>query len=98
MDGVHTNLEKEVTQLQKEVAECQAIINNVWDYISCKGELIHELPQLSTESLSPLRCPLVPTSRGGVQQVEKSMWPLLLLRLSPPAAFCPLRLVSLSEL
>ena len=98
MDGVHTNLEKEVTQLRKEVAECRAIIKNIWDCISRKGELIHELPQLSTESLSPLRCPPVPTSRGGVQQVEKSMWPLLLLRLSPPAAFHPLRLVSLSEL
>lgn len=62
MDEVHMNLEKEVTQLRKEVAECQAIINNIWDYISRKGELIHELPQLSTESLSPLRYPLVPTS------------------------------------
>ena len=64
MDGVHSNLETEVAQLRKEVAECRAIIKNIWDYISRKGEAINELSQLSIKSISLLHYPLVPTFRG----------------------------------
>ena len=60
MDKFHINQEQEIAKFQKEVAECHVTINNIWEYMCCKGEAISGLSHLSTGTLPPLRYP--PTS------------------------------------
>ena len=61
MDKFHTNQEQEIVKLRKEVVECHATINNIWEYMCHKGEAISGLSHLSTRTLPPLRYPLPPT-------------------------------------
>ena len=57
MDKFHINQEQEIAKLRKEVAECHATINNIWEYMCRKGEAISGLSHLSTGMLPPLHYP-----------------------------------------
>ena len=61
MDKFHITQEQEIAKLRKEVAECHATINNIWEYMCRKGEAISGLSHLSTGTLPPLRYPPPPT-------------------------------------